>query len=361
MPAQFFERRKEMFIEVSPNLKKLSKFFPEHLFVVGGFVRNRLMGLQGGDVDICSCVDADEVARRLAGSEFDVKVKNLRLGSLLISVGEESFEYTAFRKEEYSQGGSHVPVKITRTDKIEEDAQRRDFTINAIYYNINRDECVDLLHGILDLTDKTIRAIGDAERLFESDGERILRMVRFAGELGFKIEKKTYQSAQKFVKNVGDLQGTRKLLELERILECDKKYGIKGASLKTALKLLNNLGIWEFFGLKKTLRYKNVFRAKERFFGLLLDIVDDMNPECLEAFLEKFLREQFGLSGAVERKIFVNLAGVYDALACMENKEYFDKYFENWPEIAPLLACKSKHLRQKYNFFYQYIIEHGEK
>ena len=350
-----------MFIEVSENLKKLSKFFPEHLFVVGGFVRSKLLGLEGGDVDICSSVDAEEVSKRLEGSEFDVKVKNLRLGSLLISAGGENFEYTAFRTEEYAEGGAHSPVKIMRTDKIELDSKRRDFTINAIYYNINRDECVDLMHGIRDLTDKTIRAVGDADKLFENDGERILRMVRFAGELGFKIEKKTYQSAQKFVKNVGDLQGARKLLELERILECDRKYAIKGASLKRALGLLNKLGVWEFFGTKKTLKYRNVFRADERFLGLLMDIVDNSNPECLQAFLEKFLREQFGLSGAVAKKIFVYLAGVYDALSGMENKEYFGKYFENWQEISPLLACKSKHLQQKYDFFFQYIIEHEKK
>lgn len=348
-----------MFIEVSQNLKKLSKFFPEHLFVVGGYVRSKLLGLDGSDVDICSSVDAEEVAKRLAGSEFEVKVKNLRLGSLLISVGEERFEYTAFRKEEYSDGGSHVPVKITRTDKVEEDVKRRDFTINAIYYNINRDECVDLMHGILDLTDKTIRAVDD--RLFENDGERILRMVRFAGELGFKIEKTTYLNAQKNVKNVSDLQGARKLLEIEKILDCDQKYAIKGASLKRALHLLNKLGVWEFFGIKKTVNYQNVFRTEERFLGLLIDIVDTMRPECLEAFLEKFLKEQFGLSGVAAKKIFVYLAGFYDALAGLENKEYFEKYFEYWQEICPLLACKSKRLQQKYNFFFQYIIEHEKK
>ena len=157
------------------------------------------------------------------------------------------------------------------------------------------------------------------------------------------------------------MQGARKLLELERILECDRKYAIKGASLKRALGLLNKLGVWEFFGTKKTLKYRNVFRADERFLGLLMDIVDNSNPECLQAFLEKFLREQFGLSGAVAKKIFVYLAGVYDALSGMENKEYFGKYFENWQEISPLLACKSKHLQQKYDFFFQYIIEHEKK
>ena len=347
-----------MFIEVSENLKKLSKFFPEHLFVVGGYVRNQLLGLPATDVDICSAVDAEEVARRLDGSEFEVKVKNLKFGSLAISTGEQCFEYTAFRKEEYPAGGNHAPVKVSRTDKSEEDALRRDFTINAIYYNINKDICVDFHHGLMDLNDKIIRAIGAPDKLFENDGERILRMVRFCGELGFKIDKNTFLAAAKHIKNVQDLHGSRKLLELERILQCQTKYAVKGASVKHALALLNKLEIWQYFGLKKKLKYRNVFRTDEKFLGLLIDIVDSEKPECLQAFLENFLHEQFGIAPSATKNVFVPLAGYYDAIAGMENKEYFDKYFEHWQEICPLLACKSKRLQQKYNFFYQYSINH---
>ncbi len=351
-----------MFIHVSENLKKLSKFFPENLYVVGGYVRNRISGLYGGDVDICSSVNCDEVAKRLSGSEFDVKVKSLKFGSILISVDKETYEYTAFRKEVYPPDGSHCPNKVEFTKNLQDDFLRRDFTINAIYYNINKDECVDLCHGIVDLSDKILRAVGEANKIFESDGERILRLVRLKGELGFTIEKNTLAAAEKYACNVKDLQGNRKLLEMEKILYCDKRYNSKKSNLKKALNLLNFLKVWQYFDLPvKTIRYKKVYKAEDRVLGLLIDIVDNVQPECLEMFLDSFLKEQFGLSSSVSKKLFTYLAGYYDALKKLNNKEYFAKYFDYWQDIYPLLGYNSKHLQQKYDFFYKYIVEHEKK
>ncbi len=346
-----------MFIEISENLKKLSKYFPENLYIVGGYVRNKLLGIESGDVDLCSCVDIEEVAKRLEKSPYSVKIKNLKLGSILIYNKTESFEYTAFRKEIYGDDGRHCPVSVERTDKLEEDVLRRDFSINCIYYNINKDECVDLCHGIVDLSDKLVRTCVNPDDVFKNDGERILRMVRIAGELGFKIEKTTLASAKKFVNNVKEISGVRKFSEIEKILYCDKRYGI--GKVKRALGLLNELGFWKTLGLEiKKIKYKMVNKVEDKVLGLLIDIVDSVRPACLESFLEKLLKE-FGLSIATSKKIFIYLAGYYEALDGMKNKEYFLKYFENWAGIYPLIACKSKHVGNKYQFFYRYIIEHG--
>ncbi|MGN1201190.1 MAG: hypothetical protein ACI4R8_02880 [Candidatus Caccovivens sp.] len=348
-----------MFISISDNLKKLSKFFPENLYVVGGYVRNKLLGIESGDVDLSSSVNIEEVSKRLEGSEFSVKIKSLKCGSLLICKDDESYEYTAFRKDVYETDGSHMPIRVERTDKIEEDAQRRDFSVNAMYYNINKDEIVDLHHGIIDLTDKILKAIN--EDVLKFDGERVLRMVRIAGELNFKIDKSTLHSAQKYASNVEALSGERKYNELEKILYCDKRYQLnKKTGFKIALKLLNVLNIWKYFGLQTNMiKYKMVFKSEDRFLGLLIDIVDTLKPECLQVFLEKLLKDQFGYTNAMTSKVFVVLAGYYNALNGMKNKEYFFNYFENWQNIEPLIACKSKHLQNKYNFFYQYIIEHN--
>lgn len=348
-----------MFIEVSPNLKKLSKYFPESLFVVGGYVRNQILKIENSDVDLASSVDIEEVSKRLEKTNFQVKVKNLRLGSLLISKDSESYEYTAFRKEIYPENGSHCPAKVIRTEKIDEDAIRRDFSINAIYYNINKDEIVDLFHGIVDIKQKIIRTTICPDEIFKNDGERILRMVRFAGELNFKIDKASLVSAKKYVANIKDLQNTRALAELEKILYCDQRYGEKGG-LKRALKLLNLLQIWQYFDLhSKKIKYKMVYKCPDRFLGLLIDIVDTEKVCCLEAFLEKFLTKQFGLNAEETRQTIHLLAGYYYALTKLNNKEYFFKYYRDWAKIYLLLGAKSKRIQAKYNFFYQYIIEHG--
>ncbi len=347
----------KMFLEVSDNLKKLSKFFPENLYIVGGYVRNAILGLEYSDVDLTSSVDVEEVSKRLKDSDFSVKIKNLKMGTIIISKEDESYEYTAFRKESY-KGGEHVPYLVERTDKIEEDAVRRDFTINSIYYNINKDEIVDLYHGIVDIAQKVIRANISPDEVFKHDGERILRMVRIAGELNFKIDKATLKGAKKYISNLSDISGNRKLIEVQKILNCQERFNLSKKSLKQTLSLLN--GVWKQFGLQNSeVKYAMVFKCSDRFLGLLIDIIDTEKPDCLEAFLETFLKEQFGFSALIIKKIFVLLAGYYDALGGMSNKEYFFKYFENWGEISLLLRCKSKHVQTKYNFFYKYIIEHG--
>lgn len=343
-----------MFIEVSQNLRELAKYFPENLYVVGGFVRNQILGVGGGDVDIAGSVDIEEVSRRLAGSKFAVKVKNLRLGSLAIFVGEECFEYTAFRKEVYRAGGQHSPAMVERTDKIEEDVQRRDFTINAIYYCINTDECVDLAHGIVDLQDHILRTVGSADEVLKNDGQRILRMVRIAGELDFKIEKSTFLAAKKYVQNIRALDGARKLSEIEKILCCAHHRG----KLSTALKIMQKLGAWQQFGLPRGVQYHSVFKTQDRFLGLLIDIVNTQNPPCLQDFLEHFL-QQFAMPQSQINKIFTLLGGYYSALDGMHNKEYFFKYFAHWKEICPLLGATNKRVQSKYNFFYEYIIAHN--
>ncbi len=348
-----------MFIEISNNLKKLSKYFPENLYVVGGYVRNKLLALPAGDVDLASSVTLEELQTRLEGSGFVVKIKNAKLGAALISKDNETFEYTTFRKEIYKEDGSHCPCEIQFSKSLEEDSIRRDFSVNSIYFNINKDEIVDLYHGIIDATEKRIRCNIDPNQILKNDGERILRMIRFAGELNFDIEKKTFISAKKFVKNIADLHGARKFCELEKILYCDKRYQNK-KGLKNALKLLNLLGTWRHFSLKnKAIKYKMVFKTQDRLLGLLIDLVDTEKPECLQTFLHDFLTKQFDFSKSLAEKIFVHLSGYYNALNGMRNKEYFFKYFSEWAYIFPLLGEKSKHIQSKYNFFYQYIIKHG--
>ena len=348
-----------MFIEISKNLKKLSKYFPENLYVVGGYVRNQILKIKSSDVDLASSVGVEEVVLRLENSEFKTKIKNLKTGSLLICCGNESFEYTAFRKEVYPKGGSHNPIEVLPTNNIEDDAQRRDFSINSVYFNINKDEIFDHFHGIVDIKQKIIRCNVEPDKVFSSDGERILRMVRFAGELNFGIETQTFRSAKKNVLNIKDLSGTRRYAEILKILYADKKYGLNQKAEKIALRLLNSLGVWQAFGLNKTIKINMALKTENRFLGLLIDIVDTQKPECLEAFLTKLLTSEFGFSVDESQRIFMILAGYYEALFKKRNKSFFFKYFEFWSEISSLLEKKSKRVRSRYQFFYDYILEHN--
>ena len=350
----------EMFIPVSENLIKLSKFFPENLFIVGGYVRNAIMGIKSGDIDLSSNVDIDEISKILKENGYKIKVKNSKYNSITIQKDGESYEFTSFRKDFYEDNGKHCPIKVERTGDIKEDASRRDFTINAIYYNINKDEIVDFYHGVVDAKQKILRCIGSPEEVLKNDGERILRMVRIVGELGLKIEKRTLKSAFQMAKNIQDLSPARKFMELEKILYCDKRYKDVKSNFKKILKLLNKLCVWQYFGLPvKAIKYNMVNKVEDRFLGLLIDIVDTLNPECLQTFLENFLKEEFAFNIKQIQKVFTYISGYYNALNGMKNKDYFFKYLEDVSVIFPLLAKKSKHITNKYMFFYEYIIRHG--
>ena len=350
----------DMFIPVSANLIKLSKIFPKDLYVVGGYVRNCLMGIKGGDIDLASDVDIEEISEILKANGYKIKIKNSMYNSITIFKDAESYEFTSFRKDFYPENGKHCPVKVERTSDIREDAKRRDFTINAIYYNINRDEIVDYYQGVVDAKQKILRCIGAPEEVLNHDGERILRMVRLVGELDLKIERKTLKQAYLMSKNIEDLSPARKYAELERILYCDKRYGEIKSDFFKALKLLNKLNVWQYFRLPfKKVKYKMVKKVDDRVLGLIIDIVDTAKPECLEAFLDEFLRKQLGFSQKQLQKVFIYISGYYNAIDKMKNKEYFFKYFDDFSVIFPLLAKKSKHLMNRYMFFYKYIIRHG--
>lgn len=350
----------DMFIPVSANLIKLSKIFPKDLYVVGGYVRNCLMGIKGGDIDLASDVDIEEISEILKANGYKIKIKNSMYNSITIFKDAESYEFTSFRKDFYPENGKHCPVKVERTSDIREDAKRRDFTINAIYYNINRDEIVDYYQGVVDAKQKILRCIGAPEEVLNHDGERILRMVRLVGELNLKIERKTLKQAYLMSKNIEDLSPARKYAELERILYCDKRYGEIKSDFFKALKLLNKLNVWQYFRLPfKKVKYKMVKKVDDRVLGLIIDIVDTAKPECLEAFLDEFLRKQLGFSQKQLQKVFIYISGYYNAIDKMKNKEYFFKYFDDFSVIFPLLAKKSKHLMNRYMFFYKYIIRHG--
>lgn len=350
----------KMFIPVSESLMKLSKLFPEDLFVVGGYVRNCILGIKSHDIDLASNVDIEEISEILKNNGYKVKVKNAKYYAITISKGSESYEFTSFRKDVYAENGNHQPIKVERTDKIQEDASRRDFTMNAIYYNVNKDEIIDLYHGVVDAKQKILRCIKSPEEVLKNDGERILRMVRIVGELGLKIEKKTLKYAFLMAKNVNDISPSRKFSELEKILYCDKRYKEIDSKFIKTINLLNRLQIWKYYGLPaKYIKYNMVKKVDDRVLGLLIDIVDTVKPECLQTFLEDFLKNQFGFNMKQIQKIFTYIAGYYDALNKINNKEYFFKYFEHVSVIFPLLYKKSKFITNKYMFFYKYIIRHG--
>lgn len=215
-------------MKVSSSLKKLAKEFDKrnhHLYIVGGFVRDTLLGYTPSDIDITSSMPCDEVEKIVANLGYSCKVINKHLGTLQIRTNKEEYEYTRFRRESYVDN-SHTPSQVQFVDDIAIDYLRRDFTINSIYYDIHNNEIIDLCNGQEDLAKKIIRTVNSPMITLKDDGLRILRAIRFASTFNFKIDKKTLRALNYYKTNLLNISKERILREIKYCVVADIKYGL---------------------------------------------------------------------------------------------------------------------------------------
>jgi len=231
-----------MEIKVSDNLKKLATLCDDKLYIVGGYVRNAMLEIPCFDIDICSPLGSEVVEKLCNEAGFKAKRVNEKLGTLLITAGDEQYEYTPFRRENYVRG-NHSPESVEFVDDIVVDAKRRDFTCNAIYYNIATGKIFDPYNGAGDIKNKVVRCVETPLFVFSSDGLRILRLVRFACELGFKIDAKTFKTACEMVYQLDCISPERKYAELKKIVLAEFKYG---AEKNDFLIYFNGLKLYKY-------------------------------------------------------------------------------------------------------------------
>jgi len=157
-------------------------------FVVGGCVRDSLMGIEPKDYDIATSATPLQI-KPLFEKTFDTGIKH---GTITVVVDGVNFEVTTYRIDgEYKDG--RRPVKVSFANKLIDDLIRRDFTINAIAYH-GRTGYIDPYDGLDDIDDMCIRGVGDPAKRYQEDALRMLRCIRFASQLGFYIERETYQA-----------------------------------------------------------------------------------------------------------------------------------------------------------------------
>lgn len=352
-----------MKINISENLQKLANIFVKKnslLYVVGGFVRNQILGIETSDIDICSDMTVVKLQKMLEHTKFCVKDANKTLGTAKICIEDEIYDYCCFRKEIYPDSGEHAPEQVIFVKDITEDAKRRDFTINCLYYDISNQQLLDFYDGLKDIKRKKIRCIQNASEVLSNDGLRILRMIRQAAQLNFSVAKETLFYAKKMSFKVQDISNARKFEELMLILECKNKRNKK--SFMKGLNLFNYLDIWKYYfdGLEHV-RYNMAKKTdgESRFVGLLIDIVNTCKPDCISYFLEKGLGpDGLGIPKQKMTKDIEVVCGYFDALNLLNNKDYFFQYFNSFPQISKILEKGSIYVYRKYNFFYKYILKY---
>lgn len=230
-------------VKVSDKLKQLAILLDNSLYIVGGYVRNSLLGYPASDIDLAAKHTPQEVFEKLSNTEFTVNYTAEKLMTLSIVCEDERYEYTTFRTDSYKIG--HMPDSIKTTNDIKVDAMRRDFKINAIYYDISKDIIVDPLNGLVDIKNKVISTTRSGEEVFSEDGLRLMRLARLSAELNLEVESDTLSAAKKFAYKIKEISIERIRDELNKILVADSKYGIVSAHV-AGLNLLTDIGVMEY-------------------------------------------------------------------------------------------------------------------
>jgi tRNA nucleotidyltransferase (CCA-adding enzyme) len=183
-------------------------------YLVGGCVRDSLLGRPVNDWDICTSARPMEMKRCLRG--YKLLETGVRHGTLTAVVGEQSYEITTFRVDgPYSD--KRRPDNVTFVRSLEEDLARRDFTINAMAYN-DRRGLVDPFGGREDLENGVLRCVGEPAARFSEDALRILRALRIAAVFGFTVEARTAKAAMELRHTLRDISAERIQAELKKLL-----------------------------------------------------------------------------------------------------------------------------------------------
>ncbi len=180
---------------------------------VGGSVRDMLMGVISKDIDIATEARPEQIAKIFMRCDLSSAL----LGSVRVGLGKHLLEVTTFREDDEASDGRHPESVIF--GKREDDAKRRDFTINAIYWHPISGELYDPLGGENDLNENLVRFIGKPAIRIRHDALRILRAVRLRALIDGQYHPETYRALQEQVQSVEILSGGRQLEEIEKMLK----------------------------------------------------------------------------------------------------------------------------------------------
>ena len=191
-------------------------------FLIGGSVRDYIMGLPIGDIDITTNATPQQV--KSVFCDFRVIETGIKHGTVTVLVDNEPLEITTYRSEGTYSDNRH-PDSVSFSQSLSDDVIRRDFTMNAIAFDFSDGFC-DLVNGVNDIEKKVIRCIGDAETRFREDALRILRALRFSSVLGFTIEENTKKAIHKCKDLLKNISAERIQVEFTKLICGKNAYNV---------------------------------------------------------------------------------------------------------------------------------------
>ena len=319
LSLNFIEKIKSTFFPFYKNkelrfiLKRLEEGYTEDKTVVrfvGGCVRKYLSGEKIDDIDAATILTTDQIKEKLKNTDLKIIDTGIKHGTVTVLSDTKKIELTTLRKD-VKTDGRHAEIEYT--DDWQLDSERRDFTMNAIYMDING-KIFDPQNGIGDLKNKNVKFIGDPQKRIEEDYLRIIRFIRFKVMYDIQLEKTTIEAIKHNLTGIKKISKERILDELLKILE-----------LKSFLKINESDHLKEIFlmifpeflylnrleRLKKICKYSNI--NKDLLLAVLL--IDDKNND-------EYFSHKYNVSSKIKetlKKLSSNLIEV------KKNKNFFGK------------------------------------
>ncbi len=304
----FYKHKELKFI-----FKTLHKNFSKDKTVarfVGGCVRKHLLGEAIDDIDVSTILTVDEIKERFKGTNLKIIDTGLKHGTITLKSKNHKVEITTLRKDKITDGRHAI---IEYTDNWQLDSERRDFTINAIYLDING-KIFDPQMGTTDLENKNVKFIGNPQKRIEEDYLRIIRFLRFKIMYDINVETSTSDIIKENLNGIKIISKERILVELFKILSLKNFFRINE---NKNLKEIFNMIFPEFFYLDRLERLKKVYNNNQ------------LNKEIILATIlidEKDNHEYFAHKYNVSNKLKNNLENLALNLSeIQKNKNFFYK------------------------------------
>ncbi len=308
-------------------------------YIVGGYVRDLLLGNISYDVDICTNALPKDLH-----TIFPNTGNSNNYGGFNLKIKKYNIDITTYREDVKYE--NRKPIEINYINNLIDDINRRDFTINAICMNYNG-EIIDMINGIEDIKHNTIRIIGDENKKLKEDPLRILRAIRFATILDFDIETNLYKSIKDNYKLVNTLSNERIKSELTKIL--------MSPNYKRGLNILKDVNILKILGIK----YNDIIYIND-INGMWAQLELDRDFSFTKSEKENIIKIKEVLNiGKIDNRVLYNY-GLYISQIAGNLLGYSKKDINNMFDKLNLpnkyeLAIKSKEIKELLDVDYKCI------